>query len=102
MSANQNLTTALAELQDQLEALKSLSDANEFMVTALKEQGDALKAMEAEPAREMLRQQARAQFSPDQGITPDEAVLNILEKSLGKGLGAEIIPFSGTSVGKAD
>jgi len=97
MSANQNLTAALAVLQDQLEALKTLTNANEFMVTALKEQGDTLKSMEAEPAREMLRQQARAQFSPEQGASPDVAVLNILEKSLGSGLGAEIIPFPGTA-----
>ncbi|MFC4215899.1 hypothetical protein [Pseudophaeobacter arcticus] len=98
MSANQNLTAALAILHDQLEALKTLTDANEFMVTALKEQGDALKTMEAEPARELLRLQARAQFSPEQGASPDAAVLNILEQSLGKGLGAEIIPFPGAAV----
>lgn len=98
MSANQNLTKALALLQDQLDALKTLTDANEFMVTALKEQGDSLKTMEAEPAREMLRQQARAQFSPDQGASPDAAVLNVLEQSLGTGLGAQIIPFPGTRV----
>ncbi len=102
MSANQKLTEALAVLQGQLESLKSLTDANEFMVTALKEQGDALKSMEAEPAREMLRQQARVQFDPDQGLSPDAAVLNILEKSLGKGLGAEIIPFPGAAVKQAD
>jgi hypothetical protein len=101
MSANQKLAEALVVLQDQLEALKHLTDANEFMVTALKEQGEQLKSMEAEPAREMLRQQARAQFSPDQGIAPDAAVLSILEKSLGTGLGAEIIPFPGAAAKKA-
>ncbi|MEP2717592.1 hypothetical protein [Pseudophaeobacter sp.] len=93
MSANQKLTTALAALHDQLQTLQNLTEANEFMVTALKEQGDALKAMDAEPAREMLRQQARAQFSEEQGRTPDADILNILEQSLGTGLGAEIIPF---------
>lgn len=102
MSANQKLAEALAVLQDQLESLKHLTDANEFMVTALKEQGDALKSMEAEPAREMLRQQARAQFSPDQGAAPDAAVLNILEKSLGTGLEAEIIPFPGGAAKRAE
>lgn len=98
MSANQNLTEALTILQEQLEALKNLTDANEFMVSALKEQGNTLKSLDAEPAREMLRQQARAQFDPEQGDSPDAAVLDILEQSLGKGLGAEIIPFPGAAV----
>ena len=98
MSANQNLTEALTILQEQLEALKNLTDANEFMVSALKEQGNTLKSLDAEPAREMLRQQARAQFDPAQGNSPDAAVLDILEQSLGKGLGAEIIPFPGAAV----
>ncbi|WP_083097375.1 hypothetical protein [Pseudophaeobacter leonis] len=98
MSTNQNLTTALTALEEHLKTLQALTDANEFMVTALKEQGDALKHMEAEPARELLRGQARARFSPDQGDAPDAAVLNVLEQSLGRGLGAQIIPFPGSAV----
>ncbi|WP_278921178.1 MULTISPECIES: hypothetical protein [Pseudophaeobacter] len=105
MSANQNLTTALEALEaleDQLRTLQTLTNANEFMVAALKEQGDALKSMEPEPARDLLRSQARERFSQDHGSAPDEAVLSILEQSLGKGLGAEIIPFPGPAARKAD
>jgi hypothetical protein len=100
MSTNQNLTTALTALEEHLKTLQALTDANEFMVTALKEQGDALKQMEAEPARELLRGQARARFGAGegQGEAPDAAVLNVLEQSLGKGLGAQIIPFPGGAV----
>lgn len=95
MSADQKLSLALATLEQQLETLKTLTDANEFMVSALKEQGDALRMMEAETARELLRKQARARFGEDSGSEPDAAVLAVLEESLGTGLSAEIIPFPG-------
>lgn len=95
MSADQKMSLALAALEQQLETLKNLSDANEFMVTALKEQGEVLRQMEADTARDMLRKQARARFSEDEGVKPNAAVLAVLEKSLGTGLGAEIIPFPG-------
>lgn len=93
MSANQKLTLALAALEQQLETLKTLTDANEFMVTALKEQGEDLRQMEADAARDMLRGQARARFDAEDGTAPDAAVLAILEQSLGTGLGAQIIPL---------
>ncbi|CUH87953.1 hypothetical protein PH5382_01882 [Phaeobacter sp. CECT 5382] len=93
MSANQNLNAALGALESKLETLKTLTDANQFMVEALKEQGEALQAMAAGPARKMLRDQARAKFSPDGGSTPNPAVLAILEKSLGSGQSAQIIAF---------
>lgn len=93
MSANQNLTTALGALESKLETLKILTDANQFMVEALKDQGDVLSELEAEPARRLLRAQARARFDPKSGAEPNAAVLAILEKSLGGGQDAEIIPF---------
>lgn len=93
MSANQNLTAALGALETKLETLKTLTDANQFMVEALKEQGDALSDMAVEPARRMLRDQARARFDPKAGAEPNAAVLAVLEKSLGGGQNAQIIPF---------
>ncbi|EBA16650.1 hypothetical protein RSK20926_02559 [Roseobacter sp. SK209-2-6] len=93
MSADQDLNTALGTLKEKLEALKVMTDANQFLVEMLREEGDALRNMGADSARAMLRRKARAKFSPDGGIAPNAEVLALLEQSLSNGLEADVIPF---------
>lgn len=93
MSAKIGAQPPMVELEDKLLHLQCLTEANEFMIDFLKEQGAALKEMGAEEARTLLRKAARLRFGPDAeaGANPD--VLAILEETLGTGETAEIIAF---------
>ncbi|MGR3760168.1 hypothetical protein ACUXV3_08535 [Roseobacteraceae bacterium NS-SX3] len=95
MTAHRNLSTALGELDEKLRTLKDMAEANGFLISALKDDGDALKRMEAEASRAMLRARARAVFDPESGSSPNAGVLAVLEEALGQGQTAEIIPFPG-------
>ena len=93
MSAYQDLNAALAALKEKLDALQVMAEANKFLVQTLKDEGEALLGLEAEPARALIRKKARAKFGAKNGTQPDAAVLALLEQSLSSGLKADVIPF---------
>ncbi|UWQ31696.1 hypothetical protein K3555_13965 [Leisingera sp. M527] len=94
MSAHTNMNTALLALTAKLQSLNDLVTANQFMVEALADQGDALKQMDGAATKDMLRRQAREKFHPDTGTVPNAAALAILEGVLSHQRdSAEIIPF---------
>ncbi|KIC07795.1 hypothetical protein RA19_21960 [Leisingera sp. ANG-M1] len=94
MSAHTDLNEALLALTGKLQSLNDLVTANQFMVEALAEQGEALKQLDGMETKDMLRQQARARFHPQTGTAPNAAALAILEEVLGRQpQSAEIIPF---------
>ncbi|MDE4135080.1 hypothetical protein PXK00_18375 [Phaeobacter sp. QD34_3] len=93
MSVNQGNTAALSRLEEKLLHLRHLTEANQFMVEVLKEQGDRLQKIEADEARQMLRVQARAAFGPTGAEAAKPEVLAILEQALGTEHSAQIIPF---------
>ena len=70
MSANRGTTAALSELEEKLLHLKNLTEANQFMLEVLKDQGERLQEIDGDTARSMLREQARNRFSPTKGKTP--------------------------------
>ncbi|KAE9627897.1 hypothetical protein [Parasedimentitalea maritima] len=90
MSANSNLTTALGVLDEKLQSLQAMTQANQFLVDALREKEPVLKALDAEGARGFLRQSARARFGEDENY---EEVLALLEQILAPRQSADIIPF---------
>ena len=93
MSAIRGTTAALSELEEKLLHLKNLTEANQFMLEVLKDQGERLQEIDGDTARSMLRAQARSRFSPTKGKTPKPEVLAILEQTLGTQQSAQIIPF---------
>lgn len=93
MSVTQGTAAALTALEEKLLHLSYLTEANQFMVDVMKEQGEQLKSLDAEEARAMLRAQARKAFGPEGGDAQNPEVLAILEQALGAQKSAEIIPF---------
>jgi hypothetical protein len=94
MSAHTDLNEALLALTGKLQSLNDLVTANQFMVDALAQQGEAMKQQDGFEAKDMLRRQARDRFHPQPGTAPNAAVLAILEEALGRQpQSAEIIPF---------
>ncbi len=93
MSVTQGTAAALTALEEKLLHLSHLTEANQFMVEVMKEQGEHLKSIDAEEARSMLRLQARKAFGPASGEAENPEVLAILEQALGAQESAEIIPF---------
>ncbi|MEX0300908.1 MAG: hypothetical protein AB3N24_00660 [Leisingera sp.] len=94
MSAHTDLNEALLALTGKLQSLNDLVTANQFMIDALAEQGEALKNLDGLQTKDMLRGQARAKFHPETGSTPNATALAILEEVLGRQpQSAEIIPF---------
>ena len=93
MSVTQGTASALTALEEKLLHLSHLTEANQFMVEVLKEQGEQLNAIDAEEARAMLRAQARKVFGPAGGDAQNPDVLAILEQALGAQQSAQIIPF---------
>ncbi|KUP92077.1 hypothetical protein [Tritonibacter horizontis] len=86
-------THALSVLDEKLEALDTMTEVNSFLVSALREHEAVLKQMSAEETRDMLRRKARAVYRAEGGQKPNPKALELLEKTLGKGPSAEIIPF---------
>ena len=94
MSAHTDLNEALLALTGKLQSLNDLVTANQFMVEALAEQGEALKKLDGTATKDLLRRQARARFHPKTGSAPNAAALAVLEEVLGRQPeSAEIIPF---------
>ena len=88
-----NVNDALNALDQKMNVLNNLVVANEFLVTSMRDEFESLHVMDGFETRRMLRERARRLFGVDGGETANPAVLEILEKALGNGQTAEIIPF---------
>lgn len=97
MSAEIQLAKALGELDGRLKKLNAMVVANQFLMDALREYEDALKSMEPEATRAMLRKTARILYGPDNLKDANPEVLEILEEILAPRHSAEIIAFPGNS-----
>lgn len=93
MPAYKNVNEALGALDAKLDTLKTMAEANGFLVAALKNDATALREMDEEGSRAMLRARARAVYAPGTGSAPNPEVLALLEEILGRGKSAEIIRF---------
>jgi len=93
MSANSTLVASLDVLNGKLGELQALAEANHFMVDALRENENALKAMGADETRGMLWAQAKLLFGADEGEDSKPEVLAILDQILAPRSSAKIIPF---------
>lgn len=92
MAAYSGMSEALAALEDKLKTLQSVTEANQFLVGAMRDHRDELSEMSESATRSAMLDWARAEFG-EGAERADEAVLDILETSFGPRESAQIIPF---------
>lgn len=92
MAAYSDMSEALAALECKLKTLQSVTEANQFLVGAMRDHGDELSEMSEAETRSAMLNWAQAEFG-EGAKHEDEAVLEILETSFATRRSAEIIPF---------
>ncbi len=92
MAAYSNMSEALVALEEKLKTLQSVTDANQFLVEAMRDHRDELENMGEKETRVAMLDWARAEFG-EGSERQDADVLDILEMSFGPRQSATIIPF---------
>jgi hypothetical protein len=92
MAAYSNVSEALIALEEKLKTLQSVTEANQFLVEAMRDHKDELSEMSEGETRTAMLDWAHAEFG-EGAEREDEAVLEILQTSFAPRKSAEIIPF---------